>query len=399
MSRYRFTDEGYESGYESDGGTFYDATSVIGEGDYAQARKFQAKNGRHKAVLTPKKSQEIDYEEVQAKYEFFKTLYPSHDVELLKERGSYRLVLPLLPGLPYQKFDAANKKQQIKLFLCAIEALQDCHVKGYVVIDLKEDNIHFDEATGRSYLLDGGSAVKKGQPLTRFQKETPSVLGKYRTKFTVNAPECFYENPVASEEMDIYSLGNMMEYQFRDAEKNLIDLFHLCQNRTPAQRPSLWRLKLKLLNLPGAKEIQSELLRVQLRVQAVGIVQSLLDFRVDFSEKNTKKEIENHRNNLIETLNNLFKSHDELNKNYQALALNHEAIPVQIAFDKKKQEIEQFAQLRQVHMDSNLESSVTNLGYYSDTFFKSTQDKSKTVTEKTNNFLELQAKERIEFSA
>lgn len=161
---YKFHDDDNfeESCYESEGETLYYPEKNIGSGTYAKARKFQSADGhRSLAVLKPKDKDDIDFIEVYNKYKFFKTLYPKQSIELIEREDTYRLVLPYIVGVPYEKLHLTNKRQQIKLFISAIEALKDCHNKGYIVLDLKADNIHYDMSSGKSYLLDGGISVKK----------------------------------------------------------------------------------------------------------------------------------------------------------------------------------------------------------------------------------------------
>lgn len=165
---YKFHDDdnSEESCYESEGETEYYPEKNIGSGTYAKARKFQSADGQKScAVLKPRDQDDIDFKEVYNKYQFFKTLYPTQNIELIEQENTYRLVLPYIVGIPYEKLHFTTQRQQIKLFISAIEALKDCHNKGYIVLDLKGDNIHYDMNSGKSYLLDGGISVKKDELL------------------------------------------------------------------------------------------------------------------------------------------------------------------------------------------------------------------------------------------
>ncbi|WP_454785496.1 protein kinase domain-containing protein [Legionella sp. WA2024007413] len=251
---YKFHDDdtSEESCYESDGETKYYPQKNIGSGTYARARKFQSTDGqRSLAVLKPVDKDDIDFIEAYNKYTFFKTLYPKQNNALIERDDTYRLVLPYIVGVPYEKLHLTNERQQIKLFLSAIEALKDCHNKGYIVLDLKADNIHFDKNSGKSYLLDGGISVKKGMPLNPdiFCVTTNEERILNKKKYTQIAPECWSQKPItAQKSMDVYALGAMMQSILKPSV-DLNRLIQLCLVHQPEHRPTLRTLEKHLRQL------------------------------------------------------------------------------------------------------------------------------------------------------
>ncbi|KTD02931.1 protein kinase domain-containing protein [Fluoribacter gormanii] len=251
---YKFHDDDNfeESCYESEGETLYYPEKNIGSGTYAKARKFQSADGhRSLAVLKPKDKDDIDFIEVYNKYKFFKTLYPKQSIELIEREDTYRLVLPYIVGVPYEKLHLTNKRQQIKLFISAIEALKDCHNKGYIVLDLKADNIHYDMSSGKSYLLDGGISVKKDMLLDPniFVVKTKEELISKKKKYTQIAPECWSQTPISAQKsMDVYALGSMMQ-SILEPSADINRLIQLCLAPKPEHRPTLHTLEKHLRHL------------------------------------------------------------------------------------------------------------------------------------------------------
>ncbi|PWY57682.1 hypothetical protein DGG96_00890 [Legionella qingyii] len=251
---YKFHDDdnSEESCYESEGETQYYPEKSIGSGTYAKARKFKSAEGHSSlVVLKPKNKDDIDFIEVYNKYKFFKTLYPKQNIELIEREDTYRLVLPYIVGVPYEALRLTNKRQQIKLFISAIEALKDCHNKGYIVLDLKADNIHYDINSGKSYLLDGGISVKKDRLLNPdiFVVNTNEELIAKRKKYTQIAPECWSQTPISAQKsMDVYALGSMMRSVLKPSA-DINRLIQLCLAPKPEHRPTLRTLEKHLRQL------------------------------------------------------------------------------------------------------------------------------------------------------
>jgi serine/threonine protein kinase len=157
--------------------------------------------------------------------------------------------------LPGQTYGAAaeyqfDEKDQIKFFLSAVETLMKCHRKGYVFIDLKEDNILYDKTTGKSYLIDGGLAQKNNTVLREsvFLKNNQDEIDKVLSSSFHMAPECFSTQEVlAKESMDVYSLGSMMGRVLIYPSDTLNKLIKECQCATPGDRLSLEDLRAKLM--------------------------------------------------------------------------------------------------------------------------------------------------------
>lgn len=255
MAKYSVADEdgdGNESGYESDGGTEYVPKSKIGQGNYSSVRKFQSHDGlKSVAVLKPVDPDDVHQDEAAVKMRFFRNIYTKMQMHLYLHKESYRLVLPFIPGTQYKKFKIEQRVDQIRFFISAINALKDCHQKGYVVIDLSENNIHFDVETSKSYLVDGGLSVamnKEGFVPELFCRGSLREIEYCTKKYPHIAPECWSLNRVkAQPEMDIYSLGYMMRQIIPLLEPDLAMLCSACLHDDPQKRPTLEQLEEFLL--------------------------------------------------------------------------------------------------------------------------------------------------------
>lgn len=241
-------DSGYESGYESDGETEYSPVRPLGEGGFAKARLFQSISKKTVTVLNPVTTPE-DIGEARIKHRFFQTVYPdikSHLFIMGKGEG-YRLVVPYIPYVPYDKLTIDTPEFQRCLFHSAIQALKDCHDKGIIVIDLKPDNICYDSNTQKSYLIDGGLSVPTGTTIDpfAFQKSSQEIVEQYMKEYGHIPPECWSvkPNPVfATPKMDIYSLGILMNDLLEDPDSEIQSLIDRCLENDPEQRPTLMDL-------------------------------------------------------------------------------------------------------------------------------------------------------------
>jgi serine/threonine protein kinase len=241
-------DAGYESGYESDGGTKYSPVKPLGKGGYAQARLFRSACKKEVTVLNPV-TMPGDMGEAAIKQRFFLKVYPNNQSHLFTiAGGDYRLVVPYVPYIPYHKLTIDTPEIQLNLFCSAAQALKDCHDKGIIVIDLKEDNIYYDSSTQKSYLIDGGLSAPTGttiDPLA-FQKSTPELVENYKLEYTQIPPECWSVKPtpvLATPKMDIYALGIMMSDLFKKKpDSELQALINHCLEEDPDKRPTLTNL-------------------------------------------------------------------------------------------------------------------------------------------------------------
>ena len=269
MPKYHFSENsknGYDSGYESDGETSYQRDRDIGEGNYSKARLFKSKNDKTVVSLTPK-NENINFVESQKKFHFFKILYPNDQVAIFinEPKTTYRLVIPEIPGCSFKSLTIQSTEEFINLFIAAIDALMDCHQKGLVVIDLKEDNIHFDEKNKKAFLIDGGlsSEIDEAVYPDIFKKNSLNDVEQARSTYTHLAPECWSTKEIpAATSMDIYTLGHMME---RFGKRNnmilnqrLQKIIQSCTNKNPIVRPDLIELKKDLKQVKTIWEIMRE---------------------------------------------------------------------------------------------------------------------------------------------
>lgn len=259
----------YDSEYESDGETVYTHEQNLGSGDYANARLFSSKTDEKKTVvvLNPVKFP-ADFKEAQIKARFFQTIYPDFSTSLFDSKSlkiedskdsEYRLVLPHLNAVSYKNL-LTNKlisdfNLQWKIFNSAIEALQDCHSKGLILIDLNLDNVLFDFKTNKTYFIDGGLSVPIGQPLDAevFIKKDFLSIEIAKKEYQNIAPECWMlpsEKILASTSMDIYSLGVLMLDLFEFPAYKIEYLIKSCFKKEPKKRPLLGDLKRALMEMP-----------------------------------------------------------------------------------------------------------------------------------------------------
>lgn len=257
-------DSGNESVYQSDGGTKYRPAKKIGEGRYWIARLFLSVSNKSVIVLSPvKPSAGVDLGEVNAKLNFFQKVYPKRRSHHFRRRHCHRLVVPYLKYKPYEKLNVDNPELQQILFKSAAKTLRDLHSKNIIYLDLKTDNILFNDKTANSYLIDGGLSVVKGgiiDPLS-FQLPDTATVEEYRQEYGHIPPECWSVAPqpvYATEAMDIFSLGVLMLDVIDTPTRDIQDLIDRCLQRDPQQRPTLNELNNRLEALSKLKTSPNE---------------------------------------------------------------------------------------------------------------------------------------------
>lgn len=274
MAKYKYKNEeaGYNSGYESDDGNVYNDTpnqSYLGKGASAYARKFENTDKSKQIVVLaainelyedsekPKKEENKGIiQEFRKKKEILSKLNPHEKIELFEDNKKYkhRLRMELIKGQTYDKFDKKPTATELaKIIFTAIQTLKACHKKGIVIIDLKVDNIFYDEKTSRSHLIDGGLSEYKNAEINPkiFKKTNKSEVKQSRENSSHIAPECFDTKEVkAQPSMDIYSLGDMLENMLDGyviIDKDLSLMAEECQKGDPKKRPSLQALEIELI--------------------------------------------------------------------------------------------------------------------------------------------------------
>ena len=234
---------GYDSGYESDGGTEYSPVTHLGAGEYAKARLFKATSNKTVAVLNPV-DVPGDLDEARIKHRFFQTIYPTQRSHLFIIETDYRLVVPYIEYVSYQKLTVDTPELQKTIFLSAIEALKYAHDKNIIVLDLKIDNIYYDSSTKKSYLIDGGFSVLTGEPIDPavFQKPSKKIVEECKKDYTQIAPECWSITPIAvlaTPKMDVYCLGRLMKRTIDNPISEIQSLIDSCLEQDPEKRPTL----------------------------------------------------------------------------------------------------------------------------------------------------------------
>jgi len=160
-----------DSEYESDKGTQYINKGVLGCGKYAKVKLFESLDGtKKKAIISPHKDK-ADFIEAFTKRRFYNTIYSTEPPLFLynSNQTNYRLIVPYIPGRPYHHLSLKNEKERVILFISAVIAIQDCHDKKLIIMDLKADNINYDGNftldSSKSYLIDGGLSIKEGHSI------------------------------------------------------------------------------------------------------------------------------------------------------------------------------------------------------------------------------------------
>lgn len=254
-------DTNSNSEYESDGGTLYTVDkNIIGAGTSAYARKVVSTKdqNKEKIVLSPIHTNMADIKESRTKNIFNQHVNNTSELYEYYD-GDYRMVLDKAPGIPYyslQQKDLDCPYKQLCIFYSALQALKNAHAKGFIVIDLKRDNIYYEKFPKPSYLIDGGTSAQVGSELPGLfsRKVRGKTVDERRTiwmkDFKYYAPECFLSDDTkANEKIDIYSLGHMMEAviteQSSNVEQNIsiIRIIQKCTNEDPNERPTLNELE------------------------------------------------------------------------------------------------------------------------------------------------------------
>lgn len=258
-------ESGYESGYESDGKTEYYPERYLGKGEYAQARLFKSIFNKTVTVLS---SVTIpgDIVEARTKYRFFQKVYPDKQSHLFTMKDDYRLVVPYIPYVPYNKLRVDTPEFQRILFRSAAQALKDCHDKGISVIDLKTDNIYYDSSTQKSYLIDGGLSAPTGTPIDPFvfQLLDREMIAECCEEYWHIPPECWSIKPatvLAAPKMDIYSLGALMHDLLENPDSKIQSLINRCLESDPEKRPTLADLMTSLESIKKIEKLEEKSLR------------------------------------------------------------------------------------------------------------------------------------------
>lgn len=253
------SESGGESGYESDEGTMYSPEKVLGTGEYARARLFKSISDKDVSVLNPV-AIPGNFQEAQIKRRFFQTIYPDQRTHFFTlNNGDYRLILPFIKGIPYEQLQLDAPELQKKVFYSATQALNDCHHKKMIVLDLKEDNIYYDASTNKSHLIDGGISAPLGSSIEAsiFQVPDLSTLEEYKKEYRQFPPESWSIEPhsvSANPQMDVYSLGIMMNDLIKNPIPEIKEQINNCMAEDPKQRPTIAELLIFLESIESASD-------------------------------------------------------------------------------------------------------------------------------------------------
>lgn len=249
MKKYRY-DEGNDSEFEDDEECFKPLkvkgqTIILGNGSFDRARVFASPQGNEVVSLQPVKNPKASPSLYQArrKFDFFKALYPGQTVELFtwNNNSDYRLVVPKLPGVEFHSNIIHNSiVTRLDTGIALLRAIQDVHLRGFVIVDLSESNILYDEGT--FYVIDGGLSARIDNQINPnvFVLKTSQDITKATKEFFHIAPECWSTSSVlAHPSMDVFSLGRMLRKLFGNIRSDhLTKMLSQCRD-LPSQRPSI----------------------------------------------------------------------------------------------------------------------------------------------------------------
>lgn len=232
-----------------------------GQGAYANARVFIDPNENHKLIVLDPIDGAVSYE-IKAKIAFFKRRYGKKNVFLIEFNEDYRAGLPYIEGIAFNELAINSYEQLIKIFLSATAEIKECHNRGIIYLDLKEDNFIYDKQSNQSFLIDGGLFADEGKPVCPqiFQKKSIELVHNAleNRSFLHLAPECWSTGPIpAHSSMDVYSFGRLMEtmcirYDYETLE--LEELIDSCITINPEERISLKTLENRLTILLNKSE-------------------------------------------------------------------------------------------------------------------------------------------------
>lgn len=266
-----------ESAYEDERGKqYYRLLNKLGKGSFSKAYKLAEKNTAsneindadanppkaEKVVLLPVHREEsrTDWARMKTKYLFYKLYYG--EAELFLKKGSYRLVVPYVPGQSYRSLreSISEPSKQTTFMLATIEALYKLHKKQYVFLDLHPGNLIFDSKTGQSHLIDGDMMTPIGAKISNYFHFDE---GKAQTGEKWYPPECWKKDAQADVKIDIYALGYTLTKAFKNPHPEIAKAIQACMHLDPEQRPTLKNLQYTCNLLKARLDNEAEVVRRQ----------------------------------------------------------------------------------------------------------------------------------------
>ena len=138
--------------------------------------------------------------------------------------------------------------EHLVIALSAVRALMSAHKQGYVVLDLKYDNIFFDAQTEKSTLIDGGISAQIGTVANKaYVCNSEEEVKTYRAKYHQFPPEFWSTEEVyAHPSMDVYGLGSLLSSVFNKTMCPLDQIIEECLSNEAQSRPSLMKIEEEL---------------------------------------------------------------------------------------------------------------------------------------------------------
>lgn len=242
--------------YENEHGQHFYPDKVLGQGFFALSRAFKHPHDSNNqiVVLRPNSDEGWDPDEVGRKINFFDTIYPEKESTLFSQEQ--RAIVPFIEGESFndEKIYALcnDELTLLKLLTFAAEAIQSAHDKGLVIIDIHPNNILYNSAEDKCYLIDGGLSHTIGEPIYKglIEQSQRELLKK---QYPQIAPECFRlptQLPAtAVPGMDVYAFGIMLKFMICEEQMSyaLEELITQCigaYTNRPSMREIIETLKM-----------------------------------------------------------------------------------------------------------------------------------------------------------
>lgn len=122
-------------------------------------------------------------EDIEREYEGLKIACGDKNAELFldEKRQKAYLKMSFVPGKTLDSYLIEHKniplKKRMQILSGLIEILQKVHKKGYCNLDLKPENIMYDERTGKISVIDWGSVIKQDTKALNYIPATPIFKG------------------------------------------------------------------------------------------------------------------------------------------------------------------------------------------------------------------------------
>lgn len=253
---------------DEDGNHYTPERSLLGSGSFAEVRRLlpeNAKGLKRMVVLSPIPSSSDLTSEVQkeftSNFKFFQKRHPIPKPALFFYNRlddpktilrTCRLVVRHCLGVHLDKVKISSQQEQLDFFIAIVNSVKELHDDDEVHMDIKFNNMLYNQDLKKVELVDGGRWGKAGEPsqgYINFDESEPDhnkkrIIADFQMRYHWMAPEIF-TTELCAKSMDIYALGSMLNslYQnFTEHHAEINQLIQSCINKMPEQRPAIAEL-------------------------------------------------------------------------------------------------------------------------------------------------------------